>query len=110
MHVTGLSFEDTFDLQTKIAKENYAIMNSFLHVIKPILEEYGYERCHNINEKTIGEFMYNHKKGKYVILGKDHIEYYANGTRYLVPRSSNNSIRNLDGWIIEPIKRVYMKV
>jgi len=106
--VTGLSFNDVYELQSKMGKEKHVLFNSAKHVIIPILKEYGYTKLKIPQRTTVGEFMYNHKEGKYIIFADKHVEYYMNGSRYIAPINSD-VIMDLDSWLFDRVMIVYHK-
>lgn len=108
---TGVKFDDMYDMQVKYGKENHVLMNASRTVIDTILKEYGYQKYTKVevpSTMTVGEFMYNHKEGKYVILTGSHMEFYMNGTRYLEPINISQII-DLDSWLFEKIAIVWYK-
>ena len=105
----GISFDKMYDIQCEYGKKNRAVINSVKHVIDPILKDNGYQKLKESHKNiTVGEFMYTHKEGQYVILTPAHIEFYKNGIRYIAPINSD-IIMNLDSWLLEKLSGVWYK-
>ena len=104
------TFDSTFELQVEYGKRSHAIINSARYVVEPILKDNGYERFRDFKplKSTVGEFMYNHKTGSYVICTKNHIEWYSEGCRYIVVEDRVTTV-DLDSWLFHPLLFVYIK-
>lgn len=81
--VLNLPYYQVLDKQYKVAQK-YGYLPTYIKVTKEILRQNDYKatKFHTIDEISIAEFLYNHKKGKYIIVGGNHIFAYIDGVWY----------------------------
>lgn len=108
MNVSGRSFDEVFQHQLKLSGELKCLPNDHEKIIKPILKSYGFKKIKKIKERSIGEFLFNHKEGEFVVASKKHIEYYKDGIRYIQPLDEKTRL-DLDEWLLSSILLVYRK-
>lgn len=81
--VLDMPYYQVLDKQYKIAQK-YGYLPNYIKVTKELLRQNNYKetKFHPVDEISIAEFLYNHKKGKHVIVGGNHIFAYIDGVMY----------------------------
>lgn len=79
--LTGKKWDEVYCEYLHLAYDLKAMWHSN-YVTAKYLERIGFRRCEYVGRCTIGEFMYNHKEGRYLVANKDHIVCYMDGVIY----------------------------
>lgn len=108
MNATKKTFNQVYAEQFVLGLKYHTRLNH-IDVLKVMMEENGFEKFNHLKYYTVGEFMYNFKKGDYIIGSSNHIEYYSNGTRYLVPLPNDKKSITLDTFLTERLIVVYKR-
>ena len=97
------SWLDVFDDITELCK-NTGLMYNCSKITELYLLDNGYIE-YNIDEDiiTVGEFMYKHKSGKYILMTKNHCVCYIDGIWY----DNKANLKNPDGFLLDKILKVY---
>jgi len=92
----NISWSDAYKKLSNFARKNGLMMNN-VESIEAYLDSF-YDRV-PIQEQTVGEFIDNHRIGKYAITMPNHITALVDGINYDTFDSSQKEI--WDAWLIE---------
>lgn len=91
----GISWDEAYDLLSQSARD-FGLMQNDVRAIEQFLDE-RYDRV-PIYERTVGEFIKNHKRGVFLITMPGHITVLKNGINYDTFDASKRPIWS--AWIV----------
>ena len=82
--VLNIPFKEVLQKQLLFAVEYEMPLAGYIEISEKILKHYGFNKMkiNMIDHISVAEFMYKHKKGKFIIVAAGHMIAYMNGVWY----------------------------